>query len=105
MDLSVLCGHRNEAEQMIAYNNGFSLVRWPLSRHNSYPSEAVDVAPYYEQKPHYDFDDILAFARLAGVVLTVAHNQGVALRWGGDWNRDGRSRTETFLDLGHFELY
>jgi peptidoglycan L-alanyl-D-glutamate endopeptidase CwlK len=29
---------------------------------------------------------------------------GIAVRWGGDWDHDGKSKDEQFLDLGHFEL-
>ena len=46
VDFSVICGHRTEAEQNDAHARGASKLRWPKSRHNSYPSMACDVAPY-----------------------------------------------------------
>ena len=109
MDLSVLCGERSKEEQNKAYAEGKSKLQWPDSKHNIKPGQdkakAVDVIPYFLQgKEHYDWEDELAFARLAGVIMAVAHRHGVKIRWGGDWDRDGRSADERFLDLPHFEL-
>lgn len=66
---------------------------------NTLPSNAVDIAPY-----PLDWSDSLAFARLAGFVQAVADSMGIAVRWGGDWDQDGKSKDERFLDLVHFEL-
>lgn len=109
MDMSVLCGVRNRVDQDKAFEEGKSKLRWPESKHNLRPgkfhSTAVDVIPYFlEGKEHYDWRDLLAFARLAGVIMAVAHTMGIKLRWGGDWDMDGRSRDERFHDLPHFEL-
>lgn len=46
MDVMVICGHRNQADQDAAFKNGYSKVRWPNSKHNSTPSRAMDVVPY-----------------------------------------------------------
>lgn len=109
MDMSVTCGVRSQEDQDKAFSEGKSKLRWPDSKHNLKPgqekSKAVDVIPYFlTGKDHYDWEDELAFARLAGVIMAVAHRRRVALRWGGDWDRDGRSADERFLDLPHFEL-
>lgn len=42
IDCSVICGHRNEVDQTEAYRSGHSKVKFPNSKHNSYPSKAVD---------------------------------------------------------------
>ena len=103
--MSVLCGTRSKREQDEAHAAGKTKLLWPRSKHNATPSQAVDVIPYFlSGKQRYDWEDLLAFSRLAGVILAVAHRHGVKLRWGGDWDRDGRSADETFLDLPHFEL-
>lgn len=46
-DMTVLCGHRGEAEQHKAYAvDKTSRTPWPRSKHNRKPSDAVDVSPY-----------------------------------------------------------
>ena len=104
MDLSVICGHRNEHDQNAAYQAGKSTKQWPDSKHNAWPSHAVDILPYFDQGNPYDWDEHLAFARLAGTLFAVAFSMGVKIRWGGDWNQNNRSNDERLLDLGHFEL-
>jgi peptidoglycan L-alanyl-D-glutamate endopeptidase CwlK len=37
-------------------------------------------------------------------MLQTAKLKGILLRWGGDWNMDGRTTDNKFDDLGHFEL-
>lgn len=100
-DLTVLCGFRNEADQSAAFKSGKSKKQWPHGEHNKRPSEAVDLALYPIR-----WAEELGFAFLAGFVFACASELGWAdrLRWGGDFNRDGYSSDETFLDLDHFEL-
>lgn len=98
-DCVILCGHRGQAEQDQAFRDGKSKLKWPQGKHNTLPSNAVDIAPY-----PLDWNDSLAFARLAGYVQAVADSMGIAVRWGGDWNKNGKSKDERFLDLVHFEL-
>lgn len=102
-DFSVVCGHRSEEEQMEAYNAvpQASKKPWPESKHNTFPSKAVDVAPW---SGGIDWEDTLAFARLYGVIEACAYNAGVPLRWGGDWDSDGESNDQSFMDIGHFEI-
>jgi peptidoglycan L-alanyl-D-glutamate endopeptidase CwlK len=98
-DFTILCGHRSQEEQEDAVRRGVSKTRWPLSKHNAMPSKAVDVAPY-----PVDWKDTARFARLFGLIECIAKQQGVAVRWGGDWDRDGRTADETFIDMPHVEL-
>jgi peptidoglycan L-alanyl-D-glutamate endopeptidase CwlK len=98
-DFSILYGHRTQVEQMEAYMNGRSKVRWPESRHNTIPSRAVDVAPY-----PIDWHDLRRFDVLAGRLLQIGARLGIGLRWGGDWDGDQDVRDQQFNDLGHFEL-
>ena len=99
VDFSVLCGHRGRDEQEEAYRTGKSKARWPNSKHNTLPSVAVDVAPY-----PVDWKDTARFARLAGYLERIAQEQGVRIRWGGDWDMDGRTNDERFIDMPHIEL-
>lgn len=104
VDFTILAGHRNEEDQNKAYDSGKSTKRWPNSKHNSLPSEAVDIAPYFLDPPHLDWDDLAAFARLAGYIERIADEKGVKIRWGGDWNNNRRSKDERFVDMPHLEI-
>lgn len=109
-DNSILCGYRGEQAQTQAFQDGLSQVKFPNSRHNTLPAMAVDVGPYFVDLRNTDWDDHKAFALFAGYVKRVADElleQGAIthrIRWGGDWNGDGRTLDETFVDLPHFEL-
>jgi peptidoglycan L-alanyl-D-glutamate endopeptidase CwlK len=108
-DFTVLEGHRGEADQERAYAKGLSKVHWPYGKHNSTPSQAVDIAPYPIDWGDGEGDVKAEAARqrfcyLAGFVMAAAAQRGVRLRWGGDWNGDRDTRDERFRDLGHFEI-
>lgn len=103
-DFSILEGFRDEEAQNRAYAKGLSKVRWPLGKHNSNPSHAVDIAPY-----PIDWSDerkaTERFVLLAGVILCLAAQMNITIRWGGDWNRNNDTRDEKgFRDYPHFEL-
>ena len=98
-DCTILCGHRNQEDQEKAFAEGKSKLHWPHGRHNSFPSYALDAAPY-----PIDWTDRERLILFAGRVLGTAAMMGVNLRWGGDWDGDGLTKDETFQDLVHFEL-
>ena len=100
-DFTIVVGHRGEADQNAAFAAGNSKLQWPDGKHNSLPSKAVDIAPY-----PIDWEDTERFVFLAGVIMTIAHLLGVGdkIRWGDDWDRDGRMTDERFRDYGHFEV-
>lgn len=102
LDFAVTCGHRNQADQDEAYRKGTSKKRWPDSKHNSLPSRAVDIRPASPFNAE-DWNDRLRFARLLGFIESVAIDLGIPIRLGMDWNGDGRSLDETFIDLPHIE--
>jgi len=110
IDASVFCGHRGEADQNKAFLENKSKVKYPNSKHNSKPSMAVDSGPYFVEIHNTDWNDKLAFARFAGRVDQIADQllkEGKithTIIWGGDWDNDGRSVDQTFLDLPHFQL-
>ncbi len=104
IDFTIVCGHRDEEAQEEAFAIGASTKRWPESKHNTTPSIAVDVAPWFPTRPHIDWKDDNAFARLFGHIERVAIEHGIEIRWGNDWDRDGGSRDQSFMDGGHIEL-
>jgi len=90
-DCTILCGFRNEMDQMRAYTSGRSKLKFPDSKHNNIPSMAVDVVPW-----PIDWDDLYRFFHLAGIVKGMAYARGVEIIWGGDW--------KTFKDFPHYQL-
>lgn len=105
----VICGHRDQEEQHLAFTTGRSQKDWPYGNHNSYPSNAVDVAPYFlDQHSHIDWTDLVAFGRLMGYIQCVADALSIPLRfgldWDGDWHTVGHDPNEHFLDAPHIEL-
>ena len=111
-DCMVVTGHRDQETQERMVREGKSKVHWPNGKHNSWPSRAIDLAPYVNGISPWDYEYSLYFA---GIVLGVAEmlrSQGMmqhAIRWGGNWTveRDNPQRTfkgVSFYDGLHFEL-
>lgn len=90
-DFSVLCGHRDEAEQNYAFDNGFSRLKFPKSKHNKIPSRAVDIAPYPTL-----YADPVRFTELSIIIKRIAYELIIPIAWGGDWSK--------FVDMAHWEL-
>jgi peptidoglycan L-alanyl-D-glutamate endopeptidase CwlK len=107
IDCTVVTGHRAEAEQNIAHSTGHSGLAWPDSKHNSYPSMAIDLAPYAKGIP---WEDAHAFYLFAGKVSEIAHqlyesgDMTHKLRLGADWDNDQITTDQRLADPGHFEL-
>jgi len=99
VDIKIICGHRGRQEQTRLFNQGKSKKRYPDSKHNVYPSIAVDFAPY-----PIEWKDTGRFIFVAGRIFQIADGLGIKVRWGGDWDSDGRQTNETFRDFGHIEL-
>ena len=91
-DFSIIWGYRGKAHQDRAFREGNSKVKWPNSRHNEMPSQAVDIVPY----PGGFSNEDEAFYKMATYIFRAAHDTDVSLVWGGHWKR--------FKDLAHFEL-
>lgn len=98
-DITILCGHRGEKEQNEAFRKGNSKLKFPKSKHNSRPSRAVDIAPH-----PIDWNNHQRFRDAAKIVLEEAKKLNISVRWGGDWDGDGQTSDEKFVDMPHFEL-
>ena len=101
-DHSVIEGHRDEATQNRYYEEGVSKLQYPDSKHNAYPSNAIDIQPYPYPATEQALREDLTL--LAGLYIGVAAERGLVLRWGGDWDRDGETGDNNFDDLFHIEI-
>jgi peptidoglycan L-alanyl-D-glutamate endopeptidase CwlK len=60
---------------------------------------AVDAAPW-----PIDWRDTERFIYFGGYVKGIAAQQGVPIRWGGDWDGDFALKDNLFNDYAHFEI-
>lgn len=91
-DFSIIWGHRDMGSQNQAYKDGHTNKRWPNSKHNTYPSIAMDIVPY----PGLYNAPLIEFYKLATIIYEEAMKQNVRLRWGGHWKKP--------FDPAHYEL-
>jgi peptidoglycan L-alanyl-D-glutamate endopeptidase CwlK len=101
-DISLTCGFRDRETQNTLFENSFSKVRWPDSKHNRRPSKAIDLQPYPYPKMTSKVWGALGY--IAGHAIRIAAEEGFSIRWGGDWDGDGDMTDQDFDDLFHFEL-
>ena len=99
IDFTVIEGHRNSTRQYNLYKNGKSQIDGitQKSKHNSMPSDAIDVIPY--KKGHNPFDGTekseLMFYRLYREFEIASKKLDIDINWGGFWS---------FKDYPHIEL-
>jgi len=74
-------------------------LKYPTSKHNTYPSLAVDVMPY-----PIDWRDLYRIYYFVGYARGVANQMGIPIRCGADWDGDFNLKDQNFHDLPHFEL-
>ena len=110
VDFMVIEGVRTPERQRALYAQGRTkpgrIVTWTLrSRHLVQADgfgHAVDLAPYpldWEGPARFPKFDAIARAMFAA-----ADDLNVAVRWGADWDRDGRPRERGESDSPHWEL-
>ena len=117
VDMTIVCGKRNEAEQEAAFEDGFSLARFGQSPHNfevidDGGSPAVDVAPYKDRKIAWEnkalFHRIADFIMEANKKLLEQSIVSHELVWGNDWDGDGipveKDPDENFIDMPHWQI-
>lgn len=100
--VQVIEGHRNKERQDEAFEKGFSKLEYPNSKHNSYPSLAVDIAPLINGK--IDWNDTKQWYHFIGFVTGMASALGIKIRSGADWNSNLNLKDQSFVDLPHIEL-
>lgn len=98
-DIFLVCGERNEKEQNEAVRRGMSKVKYPNSKHNRFPSEAMDTCP-----SPINWKDIKKFYIMYRVMKVVAERFNLRIRFGADFNQDGNLKNDKFVDMPHCEL-
>lgn len=101
-DVSLIEGYRGKQRQNEYFAKGVTKVQYPDSKHNTFPSKAVDFQPY--PYPEDDRELWASFAYVAGVAKVLAQARGFEIRWGGDWDQDGDLTDNNFDDLFHIEV-
>ena len=110
VDCSILEGHRSNTLQQEYFDRGLSQKGPGESKHNSTPSMAWHVMPYFKTKPHIDWTHWNSMYYLAGVIVATAERLQLVgqishvVRSGLDWDRDGDVREKQWNDGAHFEL-
>ncbi|NBW15139.1 MAG: M15 family peptidase [Caulobacteraceae bacterium] len=98
-DCTIIEGHRNREAQDEYFRTGKSKMKWPDGKHCKIPSMAVDVMPC-----PINWSDRKGLEAFALIVFATAAKLGIAVRWGGDWNQNGKSDDERFFDGPHWEI-
>jgi peptidoglycan LD-endopeptidase CwlK len=102
LDFGLICGFRNQEDQDKAFAEGRSQKRWPDGNHNHWPSTAVDIRPASPFRQE-DWKDSVRFARIVGFIECISVELDIPIRLGLDWDGDGQSNDQQFMDLGHIE--
>jgi len=104
-DCKVICGYRDKEAQDKAFKDGFSKVKFPNSRHNYHPSNAVDVVPYPIEWENVDrMRYFIGFVKGVAKMLLKYGQLDHELRTGIDWNNNTILKDQRFNDFPHFEL-
>lgn len=94
----ILESRRGRAEQELAFRRKTSKVHYGDSAHNWKIALAADCVPI-----HLDWDDLPSFKKIGHVIMEVAKELKVPMRWLGDPNRDGDDSDG--WDFPHVELH
>lgn len=77
-DMTVTCGHRNKEDQEKAFADGKSKAHFGQSKHNSFPSKAVDICPY---PICWEKTDI-RWWKMVALAYDTARSMGIKIRCG-----------------------
>jgi peptidoglycan L-alanyl-D-glutamate endopeptidase CwlK len=97
-DIAVIEGHRTKEDQDKAFKSGNSKVKWPHSKHNKLPSQAVDAVPY-----PIDWGNRARFESLAEHIKSVwaqMESEGAT----GDWLLQWGGNFKSFYDGPHWQI-
>lgn len=107
VDFMVLEGVRTPERQRALYAQGRTtpgkIVTWTLKSNHFKKADgyghAVDLAPY-----PIDWENTARFDTMAKAMFAASKELGIPIRWGADWDSDGKPRERGESDSPHFEL-
>ena len=91
-DLTVTCGYRTKDEQEEAFKNGKSKAHYGQSKHNLFPSQAIDIVPL---PINWDSKDP-RWTEMALNAMWCAGKLGIEITWGGSF--------KSIKDCPHIQL-
>ena len=91
-DLTVTCGYRTKDEQEEAFKNGKSKAHYGQSKHNVFPSKAIDIVPL---PINWDSKDP-RWTEMALNAMWCAGKLGIEITWGGSF--------KSIKDCPHIQL-
>lgn len=108
VDFSVLEGVRSYKRQAELYAKGRTapgpVVTWTMASKHRVQADgfghAVDLVPH-----PLDWNDPAKFDAIYAAMMEAAKIEGVEVRSGMDWDRDGKPRERRETDSPHFELW
>ena len=107
-DFKVLEGVRTPERQKELYAQGRTKpgpkVTWTLNSNHFVNKKtgyghAVDLVPY-----PVDWETLSKFDAIQKAMFAAAKELGVTIRWGADWDQDGKPRERGESDSPHFEI-
>lgn len=109
VDFTVLEGVRTKQRQLQLFAQGRTtaapVVTWTKTSNHFVNKKtgfghAVDLAPV-----PIDWNNTKAFDLMAKAMFAASKELGIPIRWGADWDRDGKYRERGESDSPHFELF
>ena len=99
MDITIIEGLRSAETQNKYYLDNKSKLDGYKKKSNHQTGCAVDLAPY-----PVDWKNTKRFYYMGGMIRGIAKERNIKIRWGGDWDSDGETKDQTFMDLVHIEV-
>lgn len=103
-DFTVVEGVRTLEKQRENVRRGVSktLKSYHLLQKDGY-GHAVDLYPYYDGKVQVNAP-FECFHKIKNAMFAAAKKNGCTLTWGADWDHDGQTIDERFVDGPHYQL-
>lgn len=105
-DVQLVEGVRTAARQKELYAQGRTtpgkIVTWTLSSKHI-EGKAVDIVPL-QSDGSINWNDFESFSRLASAMTAASRDLNTKVRWGADWDGDGKYREKGESDSPHWEL-
>tara|TARA_R110000744_G_scaffold8350_3_gene27841 strand:+ start:602 stop:1003 length:402 start_codon:yes stop_codon:yes gene_type:complete len=99
MDVTIIEGVRSDEKQKEYFDKGKSKIDGITKKGQHQLGKAVDLAPY-----PIDWNDRDTFYYMGGMIRGIAKQLNVNVRYGGDWDGDGKTKDNNFDDLVHIEI-